>query len=90
MLELHALREGVAPHPVGSRQRGRDCIDVPLDGALRWLLTREPAVHTDDTLAWLRDDRVRCGPRSLFHGMRLVAARWGGHVAASRLTMGCG
>ena len=57
---------------------------------LGWLLTRDLAVHTDDTLARLRGDRVKRGPRSSFHGMRSVADRWGGHVAASRLAMGCG
>lgn len=39
-----------------------------------WLLTHDLAVHTDNTLARLRDDRVRCGPRSLFHGMRFPVA----------------
>ncbi len=57
---------------------------------LGWLLTRDQAIHTDDTLARLRDNRVKCGPRSLFHGMRSVAARWEGHVSASRVAVGWG
>ena len=57
---------------------------------LGWLLTCDQAIHTDDTLARLRDDRVKRGPRSLFHGMRSVAARWGRHVSASRVAMGWG